>query len=191
MNTTLSMETIRSMSAIRPEQLEEAVQRGYVAAYRILGTHEESRDACQEAARKALAAGDRYDPERPFYPWFYRILKNGCLDRLADRKKRAAQQEDVRQALHRRTPITAEDRVIQGEQSQAVLRAITSLPTELREVLELRHCQDLKYEDIAEIVGCPIGTVMSRLYRARKQLRTTLLADPDFTESRPSTRRKP
>ena len=55
-------------------ELEQAMRRGYVAAFRLLGTEDESRDACQEAAARALAAGDRYDPSQPFYPCFYRIL---------------------------------------------------------------------------------------------------------------------
>ena len=73
------------MSKTMSAQLEEAMRRGYVAAFRLLGNPDAAKDACQEAAARALSASDRYDPARPFYPWFHRILRNHCLDRLAGR----------------------------------------------------------------------------------------------------------
>ena len=69
------------------QRLHEAMKRGYVAAYRLLQDCDEAADACQEAASRALAASSRYDPAKPFYPWFYRILKNHCLDRIRDRQR--------------------------------------------------------------------------------------------------------
>ena len=71
-----------------------------------------------------------------------------------------------------------------SERQAAVLRGIARLEDDLREIIELRHFQDLSYEAMAEVLGCPIGTVMSRLYRARKRLRDLLLEDPDFAGSR-------
>ena len=56
-------------------------------------------------------------------------------------------------------------------------RAVAALPDDLREIIELRHFQDATYDEIADILGCPVGTVMSRLYRARKALRAKLKAD--------------
>ena len=160
-------------------QLVAAMERGYVAAFRWLGNRDESRDACQEAAKRALAAHERYDPTRPFYPWFYRILQNHCFDRLARRRRHDDQPpEQMGEAV-------AEQAMLGSERQRAVARAIAQLDDELRQVIELRHFQDASYEEIAAIVDCPLGTVMSRLYRARKALRKKLVADPGFAGHRP------
>jgi RNA polymerase sigma-70 factor (ECF subfamily) len=166
-----------SVSDLVRQQLGEAMRRGYVAAFRLLGNPDESRDACQEAAARALTASDRYDPAKPFYPWFHRILRNHCLDRLRKRKR----------VVHGDGPEpvdgapTAESNMFQSERSLAVTRGIAALPDELREIIELRHFQDASYEEIAAILACPLGTVMSRLYRARKVLRGKLARDPGFS----------
>jgi RNA polymerase sigma-70 factor (ECF subfamily) len=166
------------MSDVIRAELEQAMRRGYVAAFRLLGTEEESRDACQEAAARALAAGERYDPSQPFYPWFYRILKNHCLDRLKGRKRMAP--TDREPSGPRDSEPGAERALVATERAQAVSSAIAALPDDLREIIELRHFQDLSYEEMAAVLDCPVGTVMSRLYRARKRLREGLLAEPGF-----------
>lgn len=159
-------------------QLDEAMRRGYVAAFRILRDPDEANDACQEAAARTLAAKDRYDPSRPLYPWFYRILKNHCFDRLARRKKASPAGDSISTVVDEGAQ-SAEGRLLDDERSQAVSRAIAALPDDLREIIELRHFQDLSYEAIAGVLECPAGTVMSRLYRARKQLRAQLAQDED------------
>jgi RNA polymerase sigma-70 factor (ECF subfamily) len=153
-------------------ELERALSRGYVAAFRWLGNRDESRDLCQEAAARALAARRSYDPQRPFYPWFYRILRNLCMDRLG-RRRLAGRAADELQ--HATTPQTSvELSLLAAERHRLVARAIEQLSPEQREVIELRHFQDLSYEEMAQILGCPTGTVMSRLYRARRALRQHL-----------------
>ena len=170
------------MAAPLTAELREAMSRGYIAAFRWLGREDQARDACQEAALKALRAEAQYDRSRPFYPWFYRILKNHCLDRLRRRKTAAVTlEQDPADA----TP-GVERRAIQGEQRMAVQRAIATLKGELREVIELRHFQDVSYDEMAHILGIPVGTVMSRLYRARKTLRTKLASAPGFERRTPS-----
>jgi RNA polymerase sigma-70 factor (ECF subfamily) len=158
-------------------ELGAAVKRGYIAAYRILRNRAQAHDACQEAAARALAAHDRYDTARPFYPWFYRILKNDCIDRIKRRQRTVTFASPPTAPDETRS---AENEVLHFERGSAVARAIEALPQDMREVIELRHFQDLSYEEMSEVLGCPIGTVMSRLYRARKRLRTTLLQDPGF-----------
>ena len=160
------------------ENLQEALPRGYVAAYRWLRNPDDSRDACQEAAARALAAGKSYDPARPFYPWFYRILKNLCLDQLRRRPRdplaiRSAVEADARPAASE----DGEGQLLRRERSRALTRAVEALPEEQREIIELRHFQDLSYEEMAEILDCPVGTVMSRLYRARRRLRKLMLEE--------------
>ena len=171
------------MSMNLGDQLEEAMQRGYVAAYRLLGNPDESRDACQEAAARALSAKDRYDPRRPFYPWFYRILRNHCIDRLKHRKRVVTTPNEPARPEPSAGERSAESLALQGERARAVSRAVAALPDDLREIIELRHFQDATYEEIAAILGCPSGTVMSRLYRARKALRAKLQADRSWDRS--------
>ena len=159
------------LGTIASQTLDEAMKRGYVAAYRWLGSADASKDACQEAARRALAAADRYDPSRPFYPWFYRILKNLCMDRL----KRRARTQPLEHEIS--VPAVASGSLEAQQREAAVNRAIASLAPEHAEVIELRHFQDLSYEEMAGILDCPTGTVMSRLYRARRRLRELLEQD--------------
>lgn len=167
------------MSEVIRAELEQAMRRGYVAAFRLLGSEDESRDACQEAAARALAAEHRFDPSQPFYPWFYRILKNHCLDRLKGRKRMTPTDREP-------APPSgpgqqgAEGALVESERARAVSLAIAQLPDDLREIIELRHFQDLSYEEMAAVLDCPLGTVMSRLYRARKRLREGLLSESGF-----------
>jgi len=165
------------------DQLKEAMQRGYVAAYRLLGNPDESRDALQEAAARALSAQDRYDPSRPFYPWFYRILRNHCMDRLKHRKRVVPTPSEPSRPAPTHEDSSAESLAVQSERARAVARAVAALPDDLREIIELRHFQDATYEEIADFLGCPSGTVMSRLYRARKALRAKLKADRGWDSS--------
>lgn len=163
-----------------PMLVEQALPRAYVAAFRILGNREAAQDACQEAARKALGAEQSYDQGRPFYPWFRRIVKNCCLDRYSRQK-----QERDRAVSESHLPASAEPSaeqvLLQDERAHAVSAGVRSLPDELREVLELRHFEDASYREIAEALNIPEGTVMSRLYRARKSLRASLIDNPAFS----------
>lgn len=152
------------------------MRRGYVAAYRLLRNPDAANDACQEAAARALSASDRYDPSRPFYPWFYRILRNHCLDRISTQRRTVSSDREPEGSA-----LGADARALADERSRAVTRAIQGLDDDLREIIELRHFQDASYEEIAEIIGIPIGTVMSRLYRARKALRGKLSKDAIFS----------
>ncbi len=151
--------------------LDLALPRAYVAAVRWLNDRETARDACQEAASRAWAAQASYDPSRAFYPWFYCILRNYCTD-LRKQRSRVQLTDDL--------DVNAEDDTerayINGEEERRLLAAIATLDPPLREIIELRHFQDLSYREIADILDCPEGTVMSRLYRARRSLREKLTA---------------
>ena len=155
--------------------------RGYMAALAILKDEAAAEDALQEANAKTLKASSRYNETAPFYPWFYRILKNHCLDLLAQRKRRPQVRDP--QAVIDQMPVSAssESRLIRSQRDAALHKAIASLSDTHREILHLRHWQDLSYEGISEVLGCPVGTVMSRLYRARRALQDILNADPDWS----------
>ena len=155
--------------------------RGYMAALAILRDDVAAEDALQEANARTIKAADRFVAGAPFYPWFHRILKNHCLDLLAKRKRRPQARDP--QAVIDCIPVAAdgEEALIRAQRETAVHRAMDKLAQNHAEILNLRHWQDLSYEEIAQLLECPVGTVMSRLYRARRALQDHLNNDPDWS----------
>lgn len=147
------------------------MRRAYRAAIGLVGNREDAMDLSQEAFVKAFRAIRRFDPDRPFYPWFLRILRNCCYDWL--RKKRARPASDYLDAL---PGGAAGPEVLahRDEKKVAVWNAIRRLGDRDREIIVLRHFQHLSYKEIAETLGIPEGTVMSRLFTARSRLREEL-----------------
>ena len=135
----------------------------------ILADAEDAVDAVQEAFIDAYQSLGRFDTARQFYPWFYTILRNRCFKLVARRKKNAALNLDEALVLAPVRNVTPEDRV-------ALEQALMELSPAEREILTLKHLDGLSYEELAERLEIPIGTVMSRLYHARKRLRQKLVA---------------
>lgn len=126
-------------------------------------------DVVSEAFLKAFRFRERLDPQRDFWPWFLRIMVNEARTAIRRRNRR----ERLVQVL-RRLPGRREDPVEVAESNELrrwLVVAIGLLPTGEREVVQLRFLLDLDEKSIAEIVGCPLGTVKVRLHRARKHLR--------------------
>lgn len=148
--------------------------RAHRAALGWLGNDQDAREATQDALLKAFAARDRYDPNRPFYPWLRRILRNTCFDLLSRRKHRA-----ITGLQPDRVPLLAPSPADQAETADDVARlrlALEQLSPEHREIIVMRHFEDLSYAEIGEALSVPQGTVMSRLYRARKALAAAMEA---------------
>ena len=136
-------------------------------ALAILADREDALDAVQEAFFDAYQAIGRFDTSRQFYPWFYTILRNRCFKLLAGRKKRVGMTLDEVVILASVSEVPPEDRV-------ALEQALLELSSEERELVTLKHLDGLSYEELAERLEIPKGTVMSRLYHARKRLREKL-----------------
>jgi RNA polymerase sigma-70 factor (ECF subfamily) len=147
------------------------MRRAYVAALALTGNREDALDASQEAFVKAWRAIRRFDLARPFYPWFYRILRNLCFDLIRRRRIRPRDgiEADVRDPAE--GPDVAARR---SERRDLVHAALRRLPDRDREILVLRHFQHLSYREIAESLEIPLGTVMSRLFAARQRMRSQL-----------------
>ncbi|MEL6345033.1 MAG: sigma-70 family RNA polymerase sigma factor [Myxococcota bacterium] len=152
--------------------IAEHFHRVHRAAVGFLGEREAARDAAQEAMMKAYAARDRYDPKRPFYPWMYRIVKNTCLDILRQKKRRP--QSDIKVEQMATSGPSPHDIARETEDRRRLWAAMTTLNPDHREILNLRHFQDLSYTEIARTLGVAEGTVMSRLYRARRALASAM-----------------
>lgn len=171
-------ELVRRVREGESDAFAELVRRtrrdGYRLARRILRVHEEADDALQESYVKAFRALDRFEQGRAFGPWFLTIVARTALSALRQGKRRAADSLDD-PAPEGNVPLA--ERVADPEQDPAVLeqwllaeRAFEALSEEHRAILALRVDADLCYADIAATLGIPIGTVMSRLARAREAL---------------------
>lgn len=134
---------------------------------------QEVQDLTQETFVKAFRAVDRFRGDSAFYTWLYRIAVNTAKNFLESRGRRPQGSIDVMDAENfddggRLRDVASPERLVQKEQlQQALSEAIARLPEELRAAFLLREYDGLSYEDIARILECPIGTVRSRIFRAR------------------------
>ncbi|MFH1940800.1 MAG: RNA polymerase sigma factor [bacterium] len=138
----------------------------------LLGNHEDAKDACQESFTKAFVAIPRLRQLDFFYPWFYTILRNCCLNMI--RRKKTSEkyrQNNPGGAENETEHINPSILLEQKEDRITVWQVLRALNPEFREILVMKYIQDLCYEDISRNLGIPRGTVMSRLYYARKAFR--------------------
>lgn len=140
----------------------------------------EAEDLVQETCLRALRAMARLRPDSNVKSWLFTILRNIWLNQLRQRKTAPdivdldADEHGANRAVDSsRDPHAAYVSDLEGEQ---VRRAIEQLPLEFREIILLREYEELSYEEIATMLQCPVGTVMSRLARARSKLRDRLVA---------------
>lgn len=140
----------------------------------ILRDHGLAEDAAQEAFVRAYRAIHRFRLEEPFYPWLYRIVKNVCLSKL--KKKRLAvwsiDHEDAPTLEGPEFDVAA--KMKRDELRNSIHQAMDTLSEPHREIIHLSHFEELPYKEIAACLDIPVGTVMSRLWAARKKLKTAL-----------------
>jgi RNA polymerase sigma-70 factor, ECF subfamily len=133
----------------------------------ILGNREDARDATQEAFLDAYQAINRFDLGRRFYPWFYVLLRNRCFKLAAKARKRESNSLEE-------TEILSPDSGLSHDELLSLEFALRALSDEERELITLKHLDGLSYEELAERLEIPPGTVMSRLHSARKKLQAKL-----------------
>ena len=138
--------------------------------YRMCGDPQLAEDAAQEAFIRAWQKLPGYKPRSPFRNWLFRIATNVALDTLR-RERETVELEAVQLQTPNASPESSYDHT---EQAELVRAAVLALPPASRAVLVLREYEGLSYRQIAETLGIPIGTVMSRLNYARTQLAATL-----------------
>jgi len=145
----------------------------------------EAQDVAQETFIKAYRALNNFRGDSQFYTWIYRIAANTAKNHLASRsRKTPAWSVDVEDAEHfagesgLKEYDNPENLLLTDEIERTVYKAIENLPEDLKTAITLRELEGLSYEDIAQVMGCPIGTVRSRIFRARdaidKELRPLL-----------------
>jgi RNA polymerase sigma-70 factor (ECF subfamily) len=134
--------------------------------YRILHEPGEAEDMAQETFIRAHARLGSFDPERPFGPWIRRVAANVCLNHL-EAQRLTTGLDDEKDLDESQGP---EDQVEVKERSAQIRRALASLPANYRAVVELRHYQEMSYDEIAGELKIPLSDVKSNLFRARKLL---------------------
>jgi RNA polymerase sigma-70 factor (ECF subfamily) len=176
----LSSETIRqarSGDAAAFRRIAETYERSlFRIAYRMTFDAEEARDLCQEILLRVYQNLDKYDPNRPFEPWLYRVATNLCLN-WRKRPRRVEAVGGTDELDRRATPAGPVDGP--GERAgdrEWIQRAMARLPDEYRTVLALRYEQGSSYDQIADLTGLPLGTVKTWIFRGKAMLREELAA---------------
>jgi RNA polymerase sigma-70 factor (ECF subfamily) len=157
------------------ELVARYMRRAYYAALGLVGSHDDALDLSQEAFARAFRARRRINPELPFYTWLYQILRRLCFNHVRDRRVRRNRLNQAgewlaSQATRRAADANPERAVDRAELRKQVQVAIEKLAEREREVIVLKEYEGLRYREIADLLGIPIGTVMSRLYSARRRL---------------------
>jgi RNA polymerase sigma-70 factor (ECF subfamily) len=160
------------------EELFKALRgRTFQVARSLVGSREDALDLTQEAFTKLYTARASYDPGQPFLPWFHRILRNACFSflrkhgRLRTKSLQALDDDGEERSLELEDPGPAVGSELEAADERRVFqRALARLAPRDREILALRHYEDLSYKEIATALEIPEGTVMSRLFHARRRL---------------------
>ena len=174
------------------QQLVQRAQRGDLRAFdllvlkyqgriaalvsRYLNDPGEVEDVTQEAFIKAYRALEKFRGDSAFYTWLYRIASNAAKNHLVAKGRRPGADVTIEDAegFERAALIsessTPEAELMSEELAQVVTEALDALPEELRAALSLREFEGLSYDDIAAVLECPVGTVRSRIFRAREAI---------------------
>ena len=160
----------------RVVQFEQVVTphltRAFNLARLLVGNSADAEDLVQEASLRAFRALDQYHGGDS-KSWVLVIVRNLCYSFLS-KNRRVGETVEFAEEEHSSPAETPESAALQVSSSAEVRRAIAALPPEYKETLVLRELEELSYREIAEITGVPVGTVMSRLSRARQQLKQEL-----------------
>ena len=162
--------------------VERYQRRVFVVAYSLVRDEQDARDVVQEAFLRVYRGLDTYNGQGSFFTWLYRIVRNLSIDSLRRASRRESEGLDdvaVDQAVHRPlvSHIEGEDpveSVRRGELARQIHTALDALPSYHRDAIVLREVEGMSYDEMAEAMGVSKGTIMSRLYHARRKLQEAL-----------------
>ena len=149
----------------------------YALGYRMLGNHDDADDVAQETFVRAWSALERYDPRYSFLGWLRTIATRLALNSIDKRRRRRTEGGEAFElaAMAAPAPNPGPDAELEAQEVGSMLeQALRDLPEEFRLPLLLRSHDELSYAEIAAALAIPVGTVMSRLHRARTLLRQAL-----------------
>jgi RNA polymerase sigma-70 factor (ECF subfamily) len=157
----------------------------YSLALRMVRQAQDAEDITQETFVRMFRALERYDPTRPFAAWLFTIASRLCIDHLRRRRLKPISliQRDASTAEEHEIEIEdpgllPDELAVHSEEETRTRELIDSLPAHYRIVVVLRHQQDLSYEEIAETLHLPLGTVKARIHRARALLKQRIEGEP-------------
>lgn len=151
----------------------------YALAYRMIGREEDARDVCQDAFLRAYRGLAGFRGQAKFSSWLYRIALNLCRDWIRRERRTPVvgtpEGVDLVELAATQGPMeTIEDRMARRDLSRAVARALQQLPDQQRVAIVLKEYHGLTFQEIADLVGCPLSTVKTRLYQGLAVLRKHL-----------------
>jgi RNA polymerase sigma-70 factor (ECF subfamily) len=165
-----------AQAAFLERAIEEYGKQTYNFAYRLTGNEADARDLAQDAFVRVYKAWRSFQPGTSFLSWIYRIVTNLYRDEL--RRKKGRFQEEIPEdnapqeyGGARPLAVTPIDDYVDKQLSEPLSRSLAALSPEQRQVIVLADIEEYSYQEISEIMGCSIGTVRSRLHRARSLLR--------------------
>jgi RNA polymerase sigma-70 factor (ECF subfamily) len=181
---TLVEDARRGEAGAFRELVSRYQRRAYAVALGIVHDSDDARDICQDAFLKAYKGLATFEGDSQFFTWLYRIVTNLCIDHL--RKKRGERVEfdethpqdaadDATGIAPQRTGFDPQRALADRELRSHIRKALDQLSPAHRAVLVLREVEGLSYQEMADLQGCSIGTIMSRLFHARKKMQKMLL----------------
>jgi RNA polymerase sigma-70 factor (ECF subfamily) len=182
--TRLMLATKRGEREAYDQLVKQLRSKAYALAHSLVGSRDDAMELCQETFLKIYRARESFRDEDPFLPWFHRILRNTCYSFLRERGRASersvsalpagADSDEGDWQIHDSEAPVPSQELEQDERAALFQKALRRLSAHDREILVLRHYQELSYKDIARTLSIPEGTVMSRLFHARRRLREIL-----------------
>ena len=155
--------------------MEKYEKKVFSLALRICGQREEAEDLAQEIFLKVYQKLKTYQGEAAFSTWLYRVAANTCYDRLRQLKRDINQQLEYNEKIFYKNGMNPEEEFFNRQEILNLEKALMMLPEDLRLILLLREQYGLRYEEIAKTLSLNLGTVKTRIFRARERLRKILM----------------
>lgn len=168
------------------------IKKIYNVAYRYLGNHQDAEDATQEVFINLFKNLDKYNPQYKFSTWLFKIAVNQSLYQYRTNKNRNNKKADLKalfisdnknDSKSENSIVNPEKIILRKEISQKIINALLQIDEKYRKILIYRHYMDFSYEEIQQITNTPLGTVKTKLHRARKKLKDLLQEDDFFHNS--------
>ena len=167
MDDSILIENVKKGNMEAYEKLvKKYMKKAYNVALYYTKNPTDAWDISQQGFINAWQGIKRFDTKKPFFPWLYAIIKNEALSRFKQEKK----EDEKKNYLPLKSIDSPEENLIKKEEVKRLQEALLKLDEEKREIIYLRHYAEMSYKEISEALGLPEGTIMSRLYYARKAL---------------------
>jgi RNA polymerase sigma-70 factor (ECF subfamily) len=174
MDDSILIENVKKGDMEAYEKLvKKYMKKAYNVALYYTKNPTDAWDISQQGFINAWQGIKKFDTKKPFFPWLYAIIKNEALSRFKQEKK----EDEKKNVLPLKSIDSPEENLIKKEKVEKLQKALLKLDDEKREIIYLRHYAEMSYKEISEALKLPEGTIMSRLYYARKALQKEYMED--------------